>query len=289
MNCQHCNTLCGDDHLFCHHCGHPLTETADVTPIEEPIPDPVAEEEIPVVAEPVSDEALPPEEVPAPAEELPPEEAPVEETPVEEVPAEVPPAPKGRLWVPAVILSVMILLGTALFFLMPGTQPENTGPTVSPTEYAWFTIENGALSFHAEYYTGGSELEIPSVVNGQTVTAIADYGFSGTQNLTAVILPETVTKIGDYSFSGCKGLRGMYVPSTVTSIGVYAFADCDKLEAIYLPGELTALGHGSLDSCDSLTYILFNGTYSQWNRLYDGYFTTYVELHTIDGTYYSKP
>lgn len=282
MICPICAAQCGENHLFCHQCGSRLPESVDAAPAAD-----------------IPEEVLVPEADPVPAEQEP-QAPPAPETPTviqEYVPEPTAPAPeptptpkKGKLWPPLVILAAMICVGTLLFFLIPGTAADPSDPTLSTSPASvWFTVENGVLSFNAEEYDGPAELEIPSTVDGQTVTAIADYAFSGEDGITTVILPESVTKIGDYAFSSCKGLRGIYIPSTVTSIGVYAFADCDALEAIYLPGTLETMGHGSLDSCDGLHYILFDGTYAQWNRLYSGYFISNVELHTIDGTYYAHP
>lgn len=253
MICPKCSCPCDDELRFCDHCGTDLLPAA---------------EEIPVI---VVVEKSPP--------------APV--TPVSEPSVPVTPAPKkGRLWPPLVILAVMICVGTLVFFLLPG-QPLDNAPPAGETP--WFSIDKGVLFFHPEYYQGSAELTIPETVNGQKVTAIADYAFSGQNTLTTVILPDTVKHIGDYAFSSCTDLRGIYIPSSVSSIGVYAFADCDSLEAIYLPGSLEELGHDSLSSCDSLHYILFDGTYSQWTALYDGYFVSTVELHATDGVYYSHP
>ena len=256
MICPNCSSVCDDDLRYCDTCGTDLSGC--LTEPEGNIPVILVVEEIPPVK-------------PVPAEQ----------------PAEpsAPKAPKGRLWPPLLVLAAMITIGTLLFFLLPG----DAAPSGDPGSMSCFTIEHGVLSFHPEFYTGSSELVIPETVNGHTVIAIADYAFSGQDTITTVILPNTVTRIGDYAFSSCHGLRGIYIPASVTEIGVYAFADCDSMEAIYFPGSLQTLGHGSLDSCDHLRYILFDGTYAQWMMLYQGYFLTTVELHTIDGVYYTRP
>lgn len=255
MICPYCSAFCDDDLRYCDLCGADLT-------------DPVQAEcdTIPVIQ--VTETQIPPKTVTCTA-------------PVA-APAVRPAVKKGRLWPPLVILIAMVSLGTLLFFLLPGT-------TAGPVAQNCFTVDKGVLTFHPEFYNGPSELIIPDTVNGQTVIAIADYAFSGVDSISSVVMPATVQHIGDYAFSSCHNLRGIYVPVSVTTIGVYAFADCDALEAIYLPGDLEQLGHGALDSCSSLRYILFNGTYAQWTSLYNGYFVSTVELHTVDGVYYTRP
>lgn len=255
MICPNCSSNCDEDLRNCDGCGADLTGASAPEDTEIPV---ILVTEVPVPKTTV----IPDKPVPAPAA--------------------APPVKKGRLWPPLLALAIMISLGTLLFFLLPG------GVSGS-ADQNYFTVEDGILSFHPEYYNGSSELVIPDTVNGQTVIAIADYAFSGVDSITAVVLPSTVRHIGDYAFSSCQDLRGVYVSTSVTTIGVYAFADCDALEAIYLPGGLEYMGHGALDSCNSLRYILFDGTYSQWASLYSGYFVSSVELHTIDGIYYTRP
>lgn len=261
MLCPICSTICDDDLRFCDHCGADLTKTS-CGEIEE----------IPVVqvVDVHKSVDFPPVLPTAPDA--------VTESPDGSI------STKGRLWPPLLIMTLMICIGTLLYFLIPQSPSPNSGSSMD-----YFTVENGVLSFHPEFYHGSSELVIPEQIDGITVTAIADYAFSGQDTITTVILPDSITLIGDYAFSSCSNLRGIYIPDSVTLIGVYAFADCDELEAIYLPGSLVEMGHGSLDSCNSLHYILFDGTYNQFMNLYSGYFVSTVELHAIDGVYYTRP
>jgi len=281
MFCPHCGTACEESHRFCFRCGSVLpeilTESNDI-PEEIPVPMPEPESLPEVPAEP---EPLP--EVPAEPEPLP--EVPAE--PEQELltePAPAPAEPKGRLWPPVLMLGIIACVGLLVYF-MTTFQP---APAVQ-SDTPWFSVKNGVLEFHAEYYTGDAELIIPSVIDGQTVTAIGNHAFSGCDLISTVILPDTVIRIGDYAFSSCHKLRGIYIPESVDLIGVYTFADCSALEAIYIPGELELMGEGALDSCDKLKFILFNGTCAQWNELYEGRFVTEVELHATDGVFYAQP
>ncbi len=296
MICPNCTQPCEDSHKFCFACGAKLELPLDI--------DPLPAEEAPV--EEISTEDIPDREIPgeeSPVEALPIEEASAEETSageanIGEIPSEeaaiteepaplpAPPASKrGRLWPPALVLGILMLLGTLIFFLSQG------GPGASPSlgETPWFTVKNGVLHFDPALYTGGEELTVPERVNGQKVTAIGEFCFSECNDLTTVILPDSVKKIDDYAFAGCRNLRGIYVPEYAKTIGKMAFADCSALEAVYLPGTLSQIGYGCFDGCESLDYVLYNGTYSQFSSLYSGYFPSNTELHATDGTFYASP
>lgn len=280
MFCPYCGNSCDDSHRFCYRCGNPLPElplhAAEAQP--EPIPESAIPEPQPVVETPAP-------EIIAQTDEFPTDEPQALDESTEEIPAESTPATaKGRLWPPVLILGIVACFGLVVYFLSNFTAspaPQSATP--------WFSVSNGELTFHQEYYTGEEELVIPAVVDGQTVSAIADYAFSGCDRLSTVVLPNTVIRIGDYAFSGCEALRGIYIPSSVKLIGNYAFADCNAMEAIYIPGNLERMGNEALNSCDTLRFILFDGTCAQWNELYSGRFVTEVELHATDGVFYARP
>jgi len=70
-----------------------------------------------------------------------------------------------------------------------------------------------------------------------TVTAISDYAFQDSSNLTgAMHIPTGVTSIGNYAFQNCTGLGGVSIPSSVTSIGYAPFYSCISLTAITVDG-----------------------------------------------------
>jgi hypothetical protein len=71
--------------------------------------------------------------------------------------------------------------------------------------------------------------EIPSEIDGYTVTSIGWGVFSGNESLRYATIPDTVTSIGEEAFMGCYNLTTLVVPSSVTSIGKDAFANCSWL------------------------------------------------------------
>ena len=130
------------------------------------------------------------------------------------------------------------------------------------------TYENG----------GGTDVVIPSQIDGKTVVAIGDYAFTtrgviptltaynndykvsllsydsnnnyvvkplasgGVKGLgiTSVIIPNTVTSIGGHAFEG-NNLINVEIPSSITGIGDYAFAN-NKITSITFPDTLITFG-----------------------------------------------
>ena len=81
------------------------------------------------------------------------------------------------------------------------------------------------------YYGTDRKIEIPSEIDGKSVTRIADHAFESL-DLTDVIIPNSVISIGNYTFAECVYLENIKIPSSVTSIGDTAFWRCRCLKNI---------------------------------------------------------
>lgn len=77
-----------------------------------------------------------------------------------------------------------------------------------------------------------SEIEIPSQLDGRTVTSIDYRAFSSHTELTSVVIPNTVTSIKSQAFLNCSGLETIMIPASVTSLESDAFYGCESLTAI---------------------------------------------------------
>jgi hypothetical protein len=105
-------------------------------------------------------------------------------------------------------------------------------------------------------YTGvGGDITIPSEINGEAVTALAQYLFENRTDITSVIIPSGVTEIGGCSFDGCTGLTRVSMPDSVTFFGNYTFGGCTSLTKVTIPNGVTSLVSGAFLGCTGLTGI----------------------------------
>ena len=139
------------------------------------------------------------------------------------------------------------------------------------------------------YNGGGTDVVIPSEINGKKVVAIADNAFtsdgiipttiSNTKKgvpsylynidnkkevtllnyqsiglgITRVVIPNTVTTIGDYAFTD-NHLTEVTIPSSVTSIGEYAFGG-NQLTSLTLSNGVKIIGDGAFEN-NQLTEVV---------------------------------
>ena len=85
---------------------------------------------------------------------------------------------------------------------------------------------------------GISKIEIPSKIDGMTVTEIGSYAFAYCDNLETVTLPDTIKVIDEGAFFFCESLITIEIPENVVRIGEYAFAgDGDRLSCVLFKGD----------------------------------------------------
>ena len=135
-----------------------------------------------------------------------------------------------------------------------------------------------------------SVFEVPSEVDGITVTKIGVDAFSGCDNLVTLILPDTVRDLYSYSICNCSNLKEIIGTEYLTHITGSALDGNNSLEYLYIPnvenwdrGEwgsswgtcgIKSLTISNklqklprLDGFINLEEIVFLGTISQWKRL----------------------
>ncbi|MBC5846067.1 leucine-rich repeat protein, partial [Flavobacterium muglaense] len=94
-----------------------------------------------------------------------------------------------------------------------------TGTDSAP--YTATVTRNSSFSGAADFST------VTYLSNTYTVTAIADYAFSNSTNLTSVTIGNSVASIGSYAFYSCNSLNTVTIGDSLATgditIGQYAF------------------------------------------------------------------
>lgn len=116
--------------------------------------------------------------------------------------------------------------------------------------------------------TCGTDLIIPSQINGVDVTEISASAFKG-KGLTSVVIPDTVTTIGNYAFQN-NSIKTLKLSNSIQKIPNYAF-DNNKLTSIDIPSSVTSIGNYAFRNNQITSLILPDtittlGTYSFQNN-----------------------
>lgn len=109
-------------------------------------------------------------------------------------------------------------------------------------------------------YRGGlsrTSINIPSVIGGLPVTAIADEAFSNVDStlIKRVILGENIVSVGNSAFYGSSELT-VVIKGKLQHLGESAFYGCSKLESIELGEGLETVPYQAFYGCTSLKSVL---------------------------------
>ena len=129
------------------------------------------------------------------------------------------------------------------------------GIVSSAEDYKWTVIDTDGNIRITKYVGTGSEITIPSTIQGHTVKQIGFQAFYKCTGIKKVTIPNTVTSIGKSAFYGCTGLSSISIPNSVTGIGELSFVNCTGLSKITIPNSVTNLGYGAFADCKKLTSI----------------------------------
>jgi len=112
-----------------------------------------------------------------------------------------------------------------------------TGIRKVPTDMTNFVVQDDGTLIR--YYGRGTEVSIPSMVNGVRVTAIGNGVFQG-RGLTSITIPNSVTSIGNNAFANNQ-LIDVTIPNSVAIIGNYAFSN-NQLRNVGISDSVTSIG-----------------------------------------------
>lgn len=88
--------------------------------------------------------------------------------------------------------------------------------------------EDGTIEI-TDCTSSATSINIPSTIDGKSVTSIGNNAFYSCKNLVNVTIPDSITSIGNNAFEYCASLKSVLIPGSVTSIGNAAFNRCESL------------------------------------------------------------
>ncbi len=121
-------------------------------------------------------------------------------------------------------------------------------------DYEYIIRRDGTVEI-TDYTGNATELEIPSEIDGKTVTVIGRSAFGECEKLTSVTIPEGVTIIEMCAFYMCPSLESVSIPESVRIIGHGAFAHCIALTSVVIPGGVEIIENGAFSDCESLSSV----------------------------------
>ena len=130
----------------------------------------------------------------------------------------------------------------------------------SQTNNSWETKENLDGSVTITKYVnkvsvGNSiELEIPSTIDGKTVTAIGENAIDN-RSIASIIIPNSISCIEDYAFY-CPCLQNVKIPDSVKIVGVGAFMGCGSLETVCFPNGVETIGDSVFEDVEFLKKVI---------------------------------
>ena len=95
-----------------------------------------------------------------------------------------------------------------------------------------FTVDGGTITGLTEYGKTLTELEIPSEIDGVTITEIGDSAFHTNDLIVSVTTSNALTHINGYAFYGCSALKNVEISASVSNIAKTSFGGCYAIENI---------------------------------------------------------
>ena len=144
---------------------------------------------------------------------------------------------------------------------------------VNPASDFDCTAENGEVTITD--YTGTREhVLIPSEIDGQPVTALADKAFYE-KHVTTVVVPDSVTEIGDLCFSGDNYLVSLTLPDGLAELPYGALESCFRLMDFDLPQGLKKISGSALQYNYYLTHLTLTSSLTEIEQL------NFIGLHGL--------
>ena len=166
-------------------------------------------------------------------------------------------------------LTIQLALVTTLVAGLGVATHANAGVVNGNTDgIAW--SDNGSTVTVTGCDPCSASLDIPSTLNGHSVTAIGDFAFFGKTTITEVDLPSSLERIGEYAFYDASGLSAISLPASLESIGNVAFYNATGLTSINIPASVTSIGNDVFGGATSLTAITVDAANADYSSATPG-------------------
>ena len=151
-----------------------------------------------------------------------------------------------------VLFLILILFAISILTTKNNVQAATSG------HYTYEENSDGTITITKYDGTAANNLEIPSTIDGKSVTEIGEDAFYHCSGLTGnLTIPNSITRIGFCAFNGCSGLTGnLTIGNSVKYIGVMAFYGCSSLTGnLTIPNSVTNIGIYAFEGCSKIEFI----------------------------------
>lgn len=158
------------------------------------------------------------------------------------------------------ITAVILALACVIcLFAACDKQPE--AKELTSGDYTYTVLEDGTVKI-VKYNGTSDEIErdLPSEIDGKTVTVIGKEAFAGAQGLTVVNFPTGLVTIEERAFAESSIKKAfMYRSRNLKEIGAEAFAKCPNFVQADMPASLETVGAKAFYYCTKLKVATFRG------------------------------
>ena len=164
---------------------------------------------------------------------------------------------KGRIM--AAVMAAAMVCGAAAPFTA-----ERSGCVITASALDYAEVVEGDLTFnvysdyavlvHCDESIAGN-INVPSSINGVTVTCIEGEAFEKCEKLESVVIPNSIIDIGERAFNGCISLKSINIPNGVSTMRRAVFHDCEQLEEVAFPDSVETIEPLAFGNCRSLKTV----------------------------------
>lgn len=173
--------------------------------------------------------------------------------------ATVPTTPAQQTNTPATITPTPTS-GGAIIPTPPSGSAVNPTPitgsaVIADAAYTYEQNKDGKSITITKCSSAASVIDIPSSIDGYTVTQIGKNAFENIISMKVVTFPSELASIEKYAFAGCSALTSVTLPDSLTGLGIYAFKDCTSLTSAVLNEGRINIVTGLFQGCSALSSV----------------------------------